>query len=78
MSMDALESTTNSRSSGLFEVGAGIYLCFNRSMESISVRILEPVNMFRQVPCYSAGASFLVQGFPHVTSPNVGAQGLRS
>ena len=42
MCIDAPESTANSRSSGLFEVGAGIDLAsFNRSLQRRFVRILE-------------------------------------
>ena len=36
---------------------------FNRSIKRSFVRILELVNIFRQLPCYSAVESFLVQGF---------------
>ena len=61
MCIDAPESTTNSRSFGLVEVGRH-YLCLNRSIERGSVRILELVNMFRQISRCFAGASFLVQG----------------
>ena len=52
MYIDALESTAKSRSSGDFEVG-GVALA------SI-IRIFELVDNFRQVPCHSVGASFLV------------------
>ena len=41
----------------------------------------ELVDIFRQVPCYSAGASFLLQGFvlcSFVLPSNLGAHGLRS
>ena len=36
---------------------------FNRSIKRSLVRILELVNIFRQVPCYSTVESFLVQSF---------------
>ena len=54
MCIDAPGSTTNSRSSGLFEVGASIALA---AIEEQNVALSV------QVPCCSAGASFLVQGF---------------
>ena len=63
MCTDAPESSTNSRSSGLFEViRCRHYLCFTRNFERSFVRILELVNVFRQIPRCFAGASFLVQG----------------
>ena len=36
---------------------------FNRRVKRSVILIFEPVDFFRQVPCHSAGASFLVQGF---------------
>ena len=54
-------STTNSRSCADFEVGAGITLASIEEKRSL-VRLLELVKYARQIPCYSAGASFLVQG----------------
>ena len=70
MCINSPESTTNSRSSDLVEVGAGITFASIGEKKDF-VRILELVNIFRQIPRCSAGASFLVQGllvrsFPHV------------
>ena len=45
MCADALESTTNSRSSGLLEVGSGITLASTEEQRSF-VHILELVNIF--------------------------------
>ena len=33
--------------------------------------MFELVDIFRQVPCYSAGASFLLQGFGLVSFPQI-------
>ena len=52
----------NSRSSGDVEVGAGVALASIGEYIAALTRIFELVDTFRQVPCYSAGASFLVQG----------------
>ena len=41
MRIDAPESTTNSLSSGIFEVGAGIALAFNRTVKRSFVRNFE-------------------------------------
>ena len=52
------ESTTNSRSSGDFEVGA-------RGVKRSFFSFFELVDIFCQVPCCSADASFLVQIWEH-------------
>ena len=53
--------------------GVGCRHCtgFNRRIKRSCVRILELVNMFRQVQCFSARASFLLQGFPPVSYPQI-------
>ena len=43
-------------------VGASVVLGFNRKAKRSFLSILELVNISRQIPCYSAGASFLVPG----------------
>ena len=58
--IDAPESSTNCRSSSLFEVGAGITFDFTRNIKRSFGRILELVNVVRQIPRCFAGASFLV------------------
>ena len=73
MCIDVPESTSNSRSSGLFEVGAGNYLCYNRSIERSFVRILELVNVFSPNSTLLCGRIFLGSRNPHF-----GAQGQRS
>ena len=60
MCTDAPESTTNSRSSGFFEEGCP---CFGRKVERGLVLVFELIDTFCQVPCFSADASFLLQGF---------------
>ena len=45
-----------------FWSGCRHYPCFNRSMKRSFIRILELVNMFRQIPRCFAVATFLVQG----------------
>ena len=45
-----------------FWSGCQHYPRFNGSIKRSFVRILDLVIIFRQIPCYSAGASFLVQG----------------
>ena len=62
MCIYALESTTNSRSSGLVEVGAGITFASIGEKNVVLSGILELVNILRQIPRNFAGASFLVQG----------------
>ena len=55
------------------------YLCFNRSTERSSDRILELVSVFRHFPRCFAGASFWVQGLLMWSfSSNFAAQRLRS
>ena len=61
MCTDAPESTTNSRTSGFFEVGAGINLA-SMGVENLALPAFLSFKYFRQITCYSAGASFLVQG----------------
>ena len=51
----------NSRYSGDFEVDAVVALTSIEESTRRVVRTLELVNMFRQIPRYSAGASFLLQ-----------------
>ena len=53
-------------------------LYFKRSIERCFVRILELVNIFRQIPCCAAGASFLMQGLLMWSFLEFGAQGPRS
>ena len=63
MCIDAPESTTNFRASGLFElIGVDIPFDFTNNIERSFVRILELVNIFRQIRRCFAGASFLGQG----------------
>ena len=71
MCIDAPVSTSHSRSSGLFEVGAGITLDSIGAIESGFIRILDLVNVFRQVPRCFAGASFLGARSPHVIFPRI-------
>ena len=61
MCIDAPESTTNSRSSGLVEVGAGITFA-SREYRTWFCPNSWACNYFRQTPRCFAGASFLVQG----------------
>ena len=81
MRIEAPESTTNSRSSGLFEAtGADITFDFTRKhffffkKKRGFVRILELVKVFRQFPRCSAGASFLGARSPHVIFPRISAR----
>ena len=46
-----------------FEVGARGDLASTGDQKRSCIRSFELTNTFRQVPCYSAGATFLVQGF---------------
>ena len=75
--IDAPESTANQAPLPFFWSGCWHYLRFSRSIKRSSVRILELVNIFRQIPCFSTGASFLVQGFLMWSSLNFGVQGQR-
>ena len=63
MCIDAPESITKSRSSGFFRKGCRHYPCFGRRVEGRLVLFFELVDTFRQVSCFSAGASFLLRGF---------------
>ena len=54
-----------------FWSGCQHYLGFNRRIKRSFVRILELVNMFRQIPCYSAGHIFLGARSPHAIFPRV-------
>ena len=54
-----------------FRSGCRHYPRFNRCIKRSFVRILELVNIFRQIPCYSAGASFLVQGLLMLSFPEL-------
>ena len=59
MCIDAPESTTKSRSSGLFELtGVDIPLTSPENRKRSFVQIPELVNNFRQIPRCFAGASF--------------------
>ena len=62
MCIDAPESTTNSRSCDFFEV-APLPMRRSSGAERGLVPGIEHISIYRQVPCFSAGTSFLVQGF---------------
>ena len=47
----------------LFRRGCQHHPCFGTGLERGLVIVFELVDMFRQVSCFSAGASFLLQGF---------------
>ena len=47
----------------LLRRGCRHYPCFGRRVEPDPVPCLELFDIFRQVPCFSAGASFLLRGF---------------
>ena len=63
MCIDAPESTTNYRSSGLFEDGASITHCSVGELNVVLSMFFELIDTFRQVQCFSTGAPLLLQGF---------------
>ena len=60
MCIDTPESTTNCHSSGFFEEGAGIT---HASLGRGLVLCFDLIDIFRQITCFSAGASFLLLRF---------------
>ena len=60
---DAPQSITNSRVCGLFEEGAFITQASEGESNGASSLCFELKDIVRQVPCFSAGASFLWKSF---------------